>query len=143
MEAPEQKTRTRSDPQEAFNAGPLFACELTLPFHYVKKNSKSIFYRKSKAGRTVPFIASSARQRDAEKILLLALQSRAVTVRPSEPIRDPVWAMLSFFYPRAQFLTKKNTINRNLPDLSNLIEGPQDALTKAGIIEDDCIVMGI
>jgi Holliday junction resolvase RusA-like endonuclease len=48
-----------------------------------------------------------------------------------------VWALFKFYYPKERFFTKQRRPSLTLPDLSNLYELPQDALTKAGIIEDD------
>jgi hypothetical protein len=43
----------------------------------------------------------------------------------------------------SRFFTKKGTINQRSGDLTNLIQGPEDALTKAGIIADDSLITEI
>lgn len=41
----------------------------------------------------------------------------------------------------SRYFTKKRTINRKAGDLTNLIQGCEDALTKAGVIEDDSLII--
>jgi len=50
-----------------------------------------------------------------------------------DTIREPLEMKIHF--------TLEN--GRSLPDLSNLLEAPQDALTKAGVIEDDRLIQVI
>lgn len=74
--------------------------------------------------------------------MVLCLRSRANELRHSSPIRDPVLAVFTFFVPEREFYRADGKVSLNLPDLSNLYELPQDALTKAGIWFDDIQVRG-
>lgn len=122
----------------------LFHAYLPVRDHVVKKNSKVIGYRRTNRGRISPFIRSSSKQISAQSSMVLDLQRYARNSIYHElltkPIDSPVWIVLHFFYCNERYYTKKGIRTLKLPDLSNLYELPQDALTKANIISDDKII---
>lgn len=51
----------------------------------------------------------------------------------AQPLEGPLRACFRFHYPN----TRRGQITKRLMDLSNLYQGPEDALQKANIILDD------
>jgi Holliday junction resolvase RusA-like endonuclease len=125
----------------ADDTGPLcFSAKIPVDRHFSKKNNKTIRSRgsaNSSQGKRF-FISSNTAVESGEKYLVWHLRSRANEFGHSQPITDSLLGVFHFYFPKERFFTKKREVSRNLPDLSNLLELPQDALTKAGIIEDDC-----
>lgn len=105
--------------------------------HVVKKNRRPIYTNKA-TGKT--FIGKSKELSSAEQFLELQLKSQANKQGLKEPINEPIWAILHFYFPRDIFFTQKNEISKKLPDLSNLLELPMDSLQKAGVLENDTLV---
>ncbi len=56
-------------------------------------------------------------------------------------ITDPIHVCFKFIFN--DFFTKKNEQRRTLPDLSNLVQLPEDVLQKAGIIQNDSQIMSL
>lgn len=114
-----------------------------LLFHFItevsgfssKKNNKSIY--RGKGGR--PFIATNSKYKALDDILVLHLRRRAAELHLVKTISHPVRCVFHFFSP--SWVTKRGTINRRAGDLSNLFLGPEDALQKAGIIDDDSQIL--
>lgn len=116
----------------------LFDFSIKLSNHSIKKNGKTIRWRGfGKAAR--PYICSTTEQINAERTLMLALRLQANNIG-FDIIKTPVRAMFLFYFPRDRFFTQKGEISRNLPDLSNLVQGPEDALEGSGIIENDTLI---
>lgn len=59
---------------------------------------------------------------------------------PGLPIKVPMNAKILFIFSRQEYFTKKMVRSKTLGDLSNLYEVVQDALEKAGIIENDRLI---
>lgn len=116
----------------------LFEAEISVDGHGSKKNSKNLFVNR-RTGRT--FITSSNKAKVAEASMVAELGRRRIEYTWL-PIRDPVIAKFTFIYPKDEFYTKKGQRSKNLPDISNLYELPQDALQSAGILENDRLIRG-
>lgn len=87
----------------------------------VKKNKMKVVRRH---GNTI--VIYSPEFREWERIALLALKQ----ANQGQTIDEPLEARFKFYF--------KNRSGE--ADLSNLIDSPQDALTKAGVIIDDRII---
>lgn len=68
-----------------------------------------------------------------ENELIMNLSSFRNQHKLERPIEGPLWVMFRFHYPN----TKSGKRWERVVDLSNLIQGPEDALIKAGVIKDD------
>jgi Holliday junction resolvase RusA-like endonuclease len=104
--------------------------------HVVQKNRQQIRFSKSKRRR---FIAKSDQAQRAaneltQRLLIYKLQNRL------ETIDFDVTAEFIFYYPQSKFFTKKGVRSKNLADVSNLIELPQDCLQKSKILADDNLI---
>lgn len=99
--------------------------------HVVKKNNRPIF-----RGR----IGKSEKLRSAERHLTISLRSQGNKQGLYNPINEPIWAVFMFHFPREVYMTKKGVISEKLPDLSNLIQLPEDCLQDAGIIKNDTLI---
>lgn len=116
---------------------PRFHCYVKVDKHVVKKNRRTIELNR----RTLtPFIGKSRELKVAEVVLANKIEDAAKKFN-IELITGPVWCVFWFHFPHDRYYTRtgprKGLIHGNLPDLSNLLELPQDALQKAGVIEDD------
>lgn len=112
---------------------PLFSCKLKVTKHFSQKNSKRIFN-----GRLVQDPKVAAHKNSLIKHLQIKkLQSRIDT------ITTPVQLECVFHYPNSVFYTKKGTINKKLIDLSNSLQGVEDALQASGIIHDDNLIFSL
>lgn len=84
---------------------------------------------------------TDGRTKRAQNLLVLSLSQRARNVLHDSPWGHPlriVWTLeLANFWTKG----KPKRLNRTAGDLSNLIQGCEDALTKAGIIEDDSLIV--
>jgi len=116
----------------------LFSCKFVVPSHSVKKNGKQISFNKSTGKR---FLRSNDKALFYEKWLTQKLMCEKLKQR-IDTINEPVILKLQFYFPESKYYTKKNIVSKNLADISNLYESPQDALQKAGIIENDRLVEG-
>jgi len=116
-----------------FATDPLFHAEFTVPFHAVKKNGKSL-YKNRASGQM--FVGSNKRVKEAEKEMCQILQ--LVKKRHTHlnfPLTEDIHLEVIFTFK--DYFTKHMVRRKTLPDLSNLIELPQDCLQKVGIIEND------
>ena len=117
----------------------LFKCKIIVPKHGIKKNGKMI--RKNwRTGQR--FIGSNPKAQALEnqltqKFLIEKLKQRV------ETITTDINAKFTFYFPKSVYFTKKGHRNKNLPDLSNLIETPQDALQEARILFDDNLICSL
>lgn len=113
----------------------LFSCKIPVQSHAILKNSKQI--RRTRAGKT--FLTSSTKAIKAKNDLvhtLKALRSR----NQLQTISEPVIMKCTFVFDN--YYTKKGHISKNLPDISNLYQLPEDCLEAAGIIENDRLIDG-
>lgn len=114
---------------------PIAHFKIALEKHVVKKNNRPVYRRPN----GLPFIGKSKELQIAENFLHIHLLSqKAKQITPLiKPIDYPIHVKFLFHFPKEVYYTKKGPISKNLPDLSNLIELPQDALQDANIIDDD------
>lgn len=117
----------------------LFKCIIELPAFPIKKNSKAL-YKNRRTGKM--FIGTNKKALDLTDFLLREL-IKAKHMAKLETIECDVNVSFQFFYPMRSFFTKKNIRNAKLADLSNLIQGPEDALQKAGILKNDNIICSL
>lgn len=113
----------------------LFFASIDVDSHAIKKNSRQIFLNR-KTHR--PFLGKSRDLEQAEQTMTLQLKSCRVSQGLFNPITVPVW--VCFMFHVEQYFTKKGHVSKNLPDLSNLYQLPEDCLVKAGILEDDRLI---
>ncbi len=110
---------------------------LELPHHLSKKNGRPIF----KNRRTgISFTGKSQRLRITEKAMIeqFILQRKKQGI--IEPLSCRLWTIMHFHFKREDFFTKKGEISLKLPDLSNLLQLPEDCLQKAGVISNDTLI---
>ncbi len=107
----------------------LWTTSLELEAHAVKKNSRTII----RVGhRLIP--GKSPKLKRAETILT----NRLMRLKPKNPITGPIGAHMTFWFPDSVFTAKSTgEMSKKMPDLSNLLELPQDCMQKAGIILND------
>lgn len=115
----------------------LFMASIPVEKHVIKKNSRTIFSNRA-TGRMFP--GKSIGLRSAEQYLTSKLKDFAQGFGIHEPISQPVWVIFHFYFEKSLYFTKKGQRNKNLPDLSNLYELPQDCLEMAGILENDNLI---
>lgn len=116
----------------------LFRCRVQVPKHGVKKNSKEIRFNRRTKRR---YIGSNDNVLLCERWLLQRLQLERLKQKLDEPITADINAKFTFYFPSSVYYTKKGARNKNLADQSNLYELPQDVMIKAGIIDDDNIIV--
>jgi Holliday junction resolvase RusA-like endonuclease len=109
---------------------PDFYFSTNIESHVVKKNNRPIHGRGQKK-----WIGKSDRLRTAEQWLILELKSWANNIGMKEPLRGDIHAIFRFYFD--SYWTANNRRSRTLPDLSNLLELPQDCLQCARIIDND------
>ncbi len=114
----------------------LFHASIEVSAFSSKKNRK-VIHRNFQTGRN--FIGSDPKHAKLDRILVCALQSIARNLHFNKPINFAVRAVFLFHSPN--WLTKKGSINKRAGDLSNLIQGPEDSLMAAQIIEDDSQIL--
>ena len=139
----QKETTKRSNATRTISPGRLlFYARIPVESHVVKKNSKKIktvWDRNSYSG-VRRYIGGSDRQKYAEEFLVSRLWGGTPHFRLDSPLSDPLWCVFNFQYSERSYYTKKGLVNKNLPDLSNLYELPQDALQKARIIQNDSLI---
>ncbi len=113
----------------------LFYANLDVESHVVKKNNRPFFKVK---GTTKNFLGKSPKLRSAEASLKLKLRSEANKQSLFLPIDEPIWVIMHFYFDN--FYNKDGSMNKKLPDLSNLYQLPEDVLQEAGIILDDNLI---
>lgn len=117
-----------------------FEAFFELSRHSLKKNQKSIGYRRTSKG-IKPFI------RDAKNGLLsneLSVNLKAALRKYGnfKPIDEPIIAEFTFYFPNHKFFTKKKTQSLTIGDLSNLYQGVEDCLQKCDVIKNDALICG-
>lgn len=98
--------------------------------HVVKKNNRPIHGRGQKK-----WIGKSNRLRTMEDFLKLQFRSRANALGIRRPLSGDIHAIFRFYI--TNYYTAKKERSRSIPDLSNLIQLPEDCLQAAGVIEND------
>lgn len=94
-----------------------------------KKNQKGIFKNKRTGQTFIGSRNSKEISRLNEAVLIHGVWNRHTIVRQ-------VRAIFRFHYPN----NKDGSRTERIMDLSNLIQGPEDALTNAGVIKDDKLI---
>ena len=115
--------------------------EINVDSHVSKKNSRPIFRTGGGKGRA--FIGKSPKLVHAEAYLTQELRREWAAYckalkRDLSPIDYPIHVKFTFMFK--DYYTKHGVMSKKLPDLSNLYELPQDALQRAGIIENDVLI---
>lgn len=100
--------------------------------HIVKKNRRPIFMRGNR-----PFVGKSDDLKHAQNHLELHFESALEASRNGKPIDEPVWVIYWFEIPKSYAITKKGEVRKNLAELSNLYELPQDCMESAGLLVSD------
>lgn len=114
------------------NDPPAFYARIPVNRHMVKKNGRSVMFNRA---TNKPFIGKSAELTAAEKYLLVHLLQAKTQSKTNFPIMGSIHACFRFHF--SDFYTAQGMKRKTLPDLSNLIQGPEDGLQDAGIIDDD------
>ncbi len=112
----------------------LFKAFFELDHHGILKNNKKIKKNWKTGQRYIG--ASDNALVDKDKLITLLIQEK-VLQRFNEPIEIYVNGCFKFYFPLKKYRTKEGNISKNLPDLSNLYELPQDCLQSVGILTDD------
>lgn len=105
----------------------LFSAKIPVPKHASKKNNKSAFFSK-RTGRA--WVTRSKDAIDAENYLVSKLSGLI-----KAPITGDIHIKFTFYFK--DFFTDKMQRRKTILDLSNCYLLPEDALQKAGIIEND------
>jgi len=117
----------------------LFTCKIKVQRHTVSKNNRQI-QKNFGTGRS--FIGKTTRQKHGEAFLINALKAERIKQNKLTIIDKPVHIKLMFYFNN--YICKsgpnKGNMSKNIPDLSNLYELPQDSLTKARVWTDDGLV---
>jgi len=91
---------------------------------------------KRHVGRGVMIESSKKVKPWREAVKWAALAPDDVTLRPHEKLIGPVRVHVTFYMPKPKS-AKKNAVPDKKPDIDKLIRSTFDALTEAGIWEDD------
>jgi len=108
----------------------LFHFITDVPKHWSPKNNNII----RMAGKRLFCGKQQALINDRNYLILQMRQ--AWGGKPS--LKEYIHAEFKFYF--TNFYTKKGEMNLKLGDLSNIIQHPEDCLTKAGVILDDAII---
>jgi Holliday junction resolvase RusA-like endonuclease len=117
---------------------PVFLARLRVQSHVIKKNRREIMLNR-RTGRR--FLGKSKELLSSEKILTDALFVLARQMSLKTPITQDVHVVFKFYF--SDFYTKEGKRRKNLPDLTNLIQLPEDCLQSAGIIENDSQIVSL
>lgn len=112
---------------------PLFQLELNVNRHWSQKNNNTI----RRSGKRL-FVGKEQRLINDKNWLILQLRQ---AWQNKKTISRPVHVKLTFAFK--DYYTLKNEMNLKLGDLDNLLCLPLDALTAAGVIRDDALVMSL
>lgn len=106
----------------------LFYARFPVESHVSKKNNRPIF----NAGKN-PFIGKSQKLRDAELHMTarLKMHMRSLNI---QTIHQDVEVTFTFYFANYYVDGRRS---KRIPDLSNLIQLPEDCLVQAGILGDD------
>ena len=110
----------------------LFYCGFFVESHTSKKNRKKIF-KNSKGQSFIGNEEKTTADLEFMKMGILSAKNKQLIV---EPIHYYLRAVFKFHYP----LTQKGKLPKKVMDLSNLIQGPEDCLTKTGVIINDRLI---
>lgn len=117
----------------------LFQARFEVDRHISKKNGKTPYIIWPRGGgKPYAVLPTDPIVKQAEEFQMLKLRSISNRMQSFKCIGSDVrlWGIFHFYF-KNYHLVKKNKRNKKINDLSNLYELPQDALQKAGIIEDD------
>jgi Holliday junction resolvase RusA-like endonuclease len=114
----------------------LFHCRIPVKKHVVKKNNRPIHGR-----GTRKWLGKSKELTDAELYLIRHFAILRNQLLYGETIKGDVEITFKFYFD--DFYTLQNRRRANLPDLSNLVQLPEDALQMAGVIENDAFVCSL
>ena len=117
----------------------LFKASIPVRRHTNQKNSRDLRFHTTPTGLRA-YTATNRENRSDLDFLVLSLRQRAIELRLDKPIDHPVYGVFKLFFPWSIFYTQDGRISRRLIDLSNALQGPEDALQKAGIIENDSLI---
>lgn len=117
----------------------LFKALIEVETHSPKKNKHRICYNRKTGQR---FVASDMKTIKRENYLVERIKNVFTHIYAANKVTDFINCKMVFYFPKDAFYTKKGLINKKLPDLSNLYELPQDALQRAGVIENDWQIVG-
>lgn len=114
---------------------PDFKVSFPVEYHVSKKNNRPIFGRGEKK-----WIGKSDRLKKAEAFLTLIFKS-VVARSSTAPLKGDIHATFRFYFK--DYFTKDGHRSKRLPDLSNLIQLPEDCLQTAGVIENDTDIVSL
>jgi Holliday junction resolvase RusA-like endonuclease len=117
----------------------VFKAIIELPKFPIKKNSKAIFRNKA-TGR--PFIASNSKAQNLMNILNAELL-KAKMMNKCGLIDYDVNVKFVFAIPQKHYYTRDGKRSKKIPDLTNLIEAPQDGMQHVGIIANDNLIFSL
>lgn len=112
---------------------PDFYAQIPVEYHAIKKNNRPIHGRGQRK-----WLGKSPRLKKAELDLILILRK---LWGHKSPLKGDIWAIFRFY--TTGYFTAKNVRNRQMFDLSNAIELPQDCLQTAGVIENDTDIVSL
>jgi len=117
---------------------PIFFARFKVGSHIVKKNNRPIMRHR---GRGTTFIGKSTELRQAESHMSYELFKAKRDNKISYPIMTDIHCQFRFFFK--DFYTKQGVRKLTLPDLSNLIQLPEDCLQEAEIIGNDTQIISL
>ncbi len=117
---------------------PLFFARFPVISHVVKKNNRPI-HRAGRGGQS--FLGKGPKLVKAENEMHKAFTYRKMEQAITKPFNCELHACFHFTFN--DYWTKKNERRKTLPDLSNLIQLPEDMLQETGIIENDSLIMSL
>jgi len=120
----------------------LFKADIDVIKHTSKKNRKTIRYNPK---TRKPFIATDTSEDNHLKVLEVKLLKARAQNGLKKPLDCEMRAKFLFHYPDRVLRTRKDGSAvtqraKRLIDLSNLIQGVEDALQVAGVILDDLLI---
>lgn len=115
----------------------LFSITIELDRLFSKKNSRPIHINRRTGKR---FIGKSNELKAYENYLVFEMKRKAIELY-FFTINEPVRLRIEFYLK--DYFTKTKKFNMKQPDLDNLLCGPLDALQRAGIIQNDNLVVEI
>ncbi len=122
--------------QTTSHIAPFFTCTIEVDAHSSLKNRKIISF----AGNR-PFLRTAPKTKAAQNFLVLELQRRARDLHFDKPWGRALRVLWHLELDSYWTKGKPIRINRKAGDITNLIQGCEDALIKAGIIEDDSLIV--
>lgn len=117
---------------------PDFYVRVEVASHVSKKNSRPVRIN-PRTGKS--FIGKNANLVAAENWLMLHFLRARNEARVKHPITSDVSVAFRFYFD--DFYSKKGYRRKNLPDLSNLCQLPEDILQRAEIIQNDSQIISL